>query len=148
MSSATVAARFWKYVLVTDGQTDCWLWHRPPGRSRYPHFWDGQRTVGAHVWSCETAYGPRPTRDSVVLHLCENPRCVRPDHLKWGTQRENLLMGAATITAQNAAKTHCPQGHPYTGDNLRVRNGGRFCRACQQASNQRRSRRTEMEIQP
>ncbi|WP_236036413.1 hypothetical protein [Rhizorhabdus histidinilytica] len=30
-----------------------------------------------------------------------------------------------------AAKTHCPAGHPYSGDNLfHDKNGGRLCRTC------------------
>ena len=29
------------------------------------------------------------------------------------------------------AKTHCPQKHPYSGDNLGIRaNGNRYCRTC------------------
>jgi hypothetical protein len=35
------------------------------------------------------------------------------------------------INAFNRAKTHCPKGHPYSGDNLEVNNRGhRLCRAC------------------
>ena len=31
----------------------------------------------------------------------------------------------------NAAKTHCPQGHPYSGENLRINgDGSRACRTC------------------
>lgn len=46
------------------------------------------------------------------------------------TQRENLLRGE-TITARNAAKTHCPRGHAYTAENTYVRpRGSRECRTC------------------
>ena len=31
---------------------------------------------------------------------------------------------------RGAAKTHCPQGHPYDAQNTRVSNGMRFCRRC------------------
>ena len=30
-----------------------------------------------------------PTTDEVVRHLCHNRRCIRPDHLRHGTQRDN-----------------------------------------------------------
>lgn len=34
----------------------------------------------------------------------------------------------------NIIKTHCPQGHPYSGDNLRLKkSGGRECRTCQRS---------------
>jgi len=39
----------------------------------------------------------------------------------------------------NIAKTHCPQGHPYSGPNLRIdTNGGRRCRACESEHNRNR----------
>lgn len=39
------------------------------------------------------------------------------------------------------AKTHCPKGHPYSGDNLIIQpsNGARKCRACRDAANARRA---------
>lgn len=58
---------------------------------------------------------------------------------------------AATIGPKHADRTHCPQGHPYAGENLRVatlRNGGtaRFCLTCKREKKrewdqQRRARR-------
>lgn len=73
-------------------------------------------------------------------HLCRNRACVRQDHLEPVTRRVNVLRGE-TLPAANAAKTHCPKGHPYSGANLgwdRSKNG-RVCRACK-AEQQRRIR--------
>jgi hypothetical protein len=53
-----------------------------------------------------------------LTHTCHNPGCVNPDHMRPNTQRANLQASASTPTAINAAKTHCPKGHPYEGDNL------------------------------
>lgn len=33
----------------------------------------------------------------------------------------------------NTRKTHCPKGHPYSGDNLTISNGRRHCRTCDNA---------------
>ena len=44
------------------------------------------------------------------------------------TLRNNTRTGLAAL---NAAKTHCPQGHPYSTENTYVSpQGKRFCRAC------------------
>ena len=66
----------------------------------------------------------------VLDHLCRNVLCVNPSHLEPVTNRENILRGVG-ITAQNAQKTQCKWGHPFSGENLFVRpDGERMCRAC------------------
>jgi DNA-directed RNA polymerase specialized sigma24 family protein len=42
----------------------------------------------AHRLSYELANGPIPP-GMCILHSCDNPPCVRPDHLSVGTKREN-----------------------------------------------------------
>ena len=37
----------------------------------------------------EMHQGPRP-QGAVMRHLCHNPLCINPDHLRWGTQKENI----------------------------------------------------------
>lgn len=71
-------------------------------------------------------------------HLCRNRACVRRSHLEIVSHRENTLRGD-TIAARNAAKTHCPAGHLYSGDNLVIsRDGSRECKACSTNRNRRR----------
>lgn len=43
----------------------------------------------AHKFSYELAHGLVPA-GKVVRHRCDNPKCVRPDHLLVGTQADNL----------------------------------------------------------
>ena len=66
-----------------------------------------------------------------IDHLCRVRHCANPAHMEAVTQRENILRGMSPA-AENARKTHCPQGHPYEGENLFTYNQGRFrrCRAC------------------
>ena len=101
----------------------CWLWTASLNNMGYGKFWDGQRLVLAHVWAYRQVFGETPS-GSVQDHLCRTARCVRPCHQEPVSHRENILRGAAL-------KTHCPSGHAYDGDNLRVeQNGHRRCRTC------------------
>lgn len=128
------ADRFWEKVQKTDG---CWEWLAGTTRHGYGVFHPGgnvHRNIPAHRFSYELHRGAIP-EGLHIDHLCRNRRCVRPDHLEVVTVRENVLRGVGR-SAQNARKTTCAQGHPFTGHRTR---GERFCRQC--ATEQARERR-------
>lgn len=88
-------AQFWSHVEKTGG---CWLWRgtkrNPEPRRAYGVFRkDGQR-VSAHRLAWELQYGPIPAgrgyHGTCVLHSCDNPSCVRPQHLFLGTNGDNV----------------------------------------------------------
>lgn len=94
----TTMERFMAKVKSGDG---CWEWqatvNRPQSRhsSRgYGRFSLSGRDRVAHVVAYEMFVGPVPP-GMRVLHECDNPPCVRPDHLKLGTQRQNCLDASA-----------------------------------------------------
>lgn len=82
--------RFWAKVQKSEA---CWVWRgtidaRTGGYGRFRPDGHG-RQVRAHRVSWELANGPIP-EGMHVLHRCDNPPCVRPDHLFLGTNRDNI----------------------------------------------------------
>lgn len=72
---------FWSKVQMGDG---CWMW---TGKQIGNGYGDGRRG-SAHRQSWVMANGPIP-RGMCVLHRCDVPLCVRPDHLFLGTRGDN-----------------------------------------------------------
>ena len=80
----------WMQEQTTETAGGCWTW--PEDRlfpSGYGQVWWRGRSQRAHRVAYELACGPIP--DGLqVNHHCDNPACIRPDHLYVGTQRENI----------------------------------------------------------
>src|SRR3990167_3261212 len=86
-----VSKRFWSKVEKTE---KCWIWIRGRDKDGYGHFSIGNREnnrpVPAHRVAWQLTNGEIP-KGLFVLHKCDNPPCVRPDHLFLGDVKDNAI---------------------------------------------------------
>lgn len=128
----------------------CWIWKPVPSNGGYGQFYLNGKPQLAHRASYKLFAGPIP--DGLTIdHLCSVRACVRPDHLEAVTLLENLRR--ARVWEAGAAfqrdKTHCANGHSYSGDNLRIcKDGKRACRTCAREQMAARRERQRAENPP
>lgn len=87
------------------------------------------RSYGVHRIVCEAFHG-RPAEGQEACHNNGIPSDNRADNIRWDSRSGNMRDKRLHGTDHQLKKTHCRQGHEYTPENTRVRNGSRFCRRC------------------
>lgn len=129
--SEEVIERFWSHVVKSDG---CWIWTA----GTYKHGGYGLISIGdrnhrTHRVAWILANGEIP-EGLFVCHHCDNPPCVRPDHLFLGTNLDNMR---DSNQKGRLTKGSCRRGHALTPENSVLRNNRqgsyRVCRTCEQA---------------
>lgn len=85
-----LSERFWQHFQRAEGPKACWPWEGALSSDGYGMVRDDDgKRVRAHRVAYELQVGPIPD-GQWVLHRCDNPPCVRGDHLFPGTNHDNL----------------------------------------------------------
>ncbi len=143
--NGSIEKRFWAKVSPADN-AGCLMWIGAKHRGGYGVFSpQGSSTKLAHIIAYEMQYGP--VSDGLELDhnchtrdlscpggvTCRHRLCVNAEHIEPVTHRENVLRGRG-FAAVNAAKTHCPNNHPYDAENTYIsKEGYRGCKECGRA---------------
>lgn len=73
-------------TIETDGGCLEWQGSRQRNYGAISH---KGRTYAVHRITCFLVYGEPKPKD-FALHACDNPPCINPEHLRWGSQKENM----------------------------------------------------------
>lgn len=76
--------------MIKDTITGCWVWQRSCTTRGYPQMWklpSTDRYAHRHIWRLLNGEIPDKLE---VMHKCDNPKCINPEHLEVGTHRDNM----------------------------------------------------------
>lgn len=127
----SLEVRFWQAVDKTPGHGpdgDCWQWTKSKTEHGYGQIGrprcEGGRVDYAHRVSYEIHYGVDLGRAlktrNLVLHRCDNPSCVNPDHLfigDFGENTQDMIRKGRKINADQAGEAN--PAHKLTDEEVR-----------------------------
>ena len=114
--SPDLELHFWNHATVTANPTKCWEWQGDADEDGYGRIRVNGQRFRAHRLAFFFGNGRHPADDLLVLHSCDNPRCINPDHLREGTVQNNH----DDMYERNRAKPPKGESHYRKNRNLGV----------------------------
>lgn len=118
--------RFTAFVKISD--SGCWEWQGSKVRGDYGNFgaWSVTKNryhmTRAHIWSYVFHKGEAPN-GSVIMHKCDNPSCVNPEHLEYGSYKDNsqdaISKGRNAKGSNVVSKALKETGRPLSEDTVK-----------------------------
>jgi hypothetical protein len=93
-------------LVKIDDSTGCHLWQGECKESGYGKFKMMGKSISAHRFAYERAYGPKPKGKETIDHLCRVRNCCNPSHLEAVSWDENQRRALENIERE----TQQPQG--------------------------------------
>jgi hypothetical protein len=103
--------------IIVNQVTDCWEWQAGKNNLGYGMIRDEKRMRTAHRVSYEEHNQTVIPHNLVVMHHCDNPKCVNPLHLSLGTRKDNTRdmlqkgrgkpWGGVGMTGKRQPRTDC-----------------------------------------
>ena len=127
--------RFWEKVGPRDNApAACWEWTAYRDPHGYGRFGLRRRDALAHRVAWMLEHGHIPV-GAVVMHVCDNPPCIRVSHLRLGTQADNVrdMYEKGRYLNHGSAQTTCIYGHSLEDAYIAPKTGYRQCRICRLA---------------
>lgn len=81
--------RFWSKIEIKL-ENECWNWIPKPHKTGYSHFRVKNKIYKGNRIAWIITNGDIPEDKPYILHSCHNKRCCNPNHLRAGTQQENM----------------------------------------------------------
>jgi hypothetical protein len=127
----------------TEKESGCWIWTGSISPTGYGRITNNGNQHQAHRISYKIFNGEFD-QSLFVCHKCDVRNCVNPNHLFLGTNQDNMIDMVKKGRNKNPRSqwTHCINGHPLSGDNLKVKtDGSRRCLKCLRKFERERSKK-------